>query len=89
MTFRLVQLTDLHLFADHDATLKGIPTRDCLLDVLKLIAEQETGFEHLIVTGDHTHDELPATYQDVRSLLSPWISRLHIVPGNHDDRPLI
>lgn len=89
MIFRLVQLTDLHLFADHNVTLKGIPTRDCLLDVLRLITEQETDFEHLIVTGDHTHDELPATYQDVRLLLSPWISRLHIVPGNHDDRPLI
>jgi Icc protein len=89
MTFRLVQLTDLHLFADQDATLKGIPTRDCLLDVLQLIAAQETDCEHLIVTGDHTHDELPATYQDVRSLLTPWISGLHIVPGNHDDRPLM
>jgi 3',5'-cyclic AMP phosphodiesterase CpdA len=41
------------------------------------------------VTGDHTHDERPETYAFVRELLAPFLDRLWLVPGNHDDRALL
>lgn len=83
---RILQLTDLHLFQDEEATLKGIPTRQTLQEVVAQILEQEPEFDHVVITGDHTHDERAESYTAVRELLAPWIDRLAIVPGNHDDR---
>jgi len=85
-TIRLLQLTDLHLFRDPQETLKGIPTQETLGIVLDVIQAREPTFDQVIVTGDHTHDELPETYQIVREMLGAWDDRLLIVPGNHDDR---
>ncbi len=86
---RIVQLTDLHLFAEPEERLFGIPTRELLLDVTAHIERNEGRVDHLVVTGDHTHDELPQTYQAVREILGPWLDRLWQVPGNHDDRALL
>lgn len=83
---RIVQLTDLHVFSDRRAQLFGIPTRETLAEVLAHVDANAGRVDHVVVTGDHTHDELPAAYADVRSLLSPWHDRLWQVPGNHDDR---
>lgn len=89
MTVRILQLTDLHLFRDPDARLKGIPTRELLVDVISHVKEAAGEIDHVIVTGDHTHDELPESYEAVRGLLSPWMDRLRQVPGNHDDRAVL
>jgi len=83
---RILQLSDLHLFADPDGILFGIPTRTLLRDVLAHVEASGLQPDHVVVTGDHTHDELPATYAAVRELLGPYLDRLHLVPGNHDDR---
>ena len=86
VTVRILQLTDLHVFQDPEACLKGIPTRELLADVVRHICESGQTFEHVVVTGDHTHDEMAESYQAVRQILSPWLDRLWQVPGNHDDR---
>jgi Icc protein len=84
--FRILQLTDLHVFKDPNALLKGIPTRLLLEDVVRHVLTYGQTFDAVIVTGDHTHDELPESYAAVRELLSPWLHQLFQVPGNHDDR---
>lgn len=86
---RILQLTDLHVFSEAGQQLKGIPTRECLQDVVDYIMANEEPFDHVIVTGDHTHDELPESYAAVREILTPWHDRLWQVPGNHDDRILL
>jgi Icc protein len=86
---RIVQLTDLHLFADPDERLFGIPTRELLRDVVAHVERHAGRVDHLVVTGDHTHDELPETYEAVRAILRPWLDRLWQVPGNHDDRTVL
>lgn len=88
-TTRIVQLTDLHLFEDPDGRLMEIPTRELLLSVLEHVKQSGGRVDHLVVTGDHAHDELPATYRAVRSILEPWCDRLWLVPGNHDDRAVL
>lgn len=87
--FRILQLTDLHVFKDPTATLKGIPTRTLLEDVVRHVQSSGNVFDAVVVTGDHTHDELPESYEAVRSLLSPWLNQLYLVPGNHDDRTVM
>ncbi|MEO2016595.1 MAG: metallophosphoesterase [Fuerstiella sp.] len=86
---RILQLTDLHVFCEPELRLKGIPTRECLQDVVAWILQNEAPFDHLIVTGDHTHDEQPQSYQAVQQILTPWADRIWQVPGNHDDREIL
>jgi len=88
-TTRILQITDLHLFSEPDRRLQGIPTRKLLLSVLEHVQRSGEYVDHLIVTGDHTHDELPETYRAVGSILEPWRDRLWQVPGNHDDRTMM
>lgn len=88
-TVRILQLTDLHVFKDAGECLKGIPTRELLEDVVRHILATGESFDHVIVTGDHTHDELPESYAAVRQILTPWLDRLRQVPGNHDHRTVL
>lgn len=85
-TTRILQLSDLHAFADPDGRLFGIPTRELLAAVVAHARESGVHPDHVVVTGDHTHDERPETYAAVRELLEPFRDRLWLVPGNHDDR---
>ncbi|MEQ9408413.1 MAG: phosphodiesterase [Fuerstiella sp.] len=86
---RILQLTDLHVFAEPNTRLKGIPTRECLQDVVAWVQQQQAEFDHVIVTGDHTHDERPESYAAVQQILAPWADRLWQIPGNHDDRAVL
>ncbi len=88
-TTRILQLTDLHLFDQPEETLKGIPTRETLQAVVSAILENEDEFDHVVITGDHTHDEQMESYQAALGILDPWMDRLTIVPGNHDDRDVM
>lgn len=89
MTTRIVQLTDLHLFRNPDERLFGIPTRELAEDVLAHVAEHAGRVDHLVITGDHSHDDLPETYEALRELLTPWLDRLWPLPGNHDARAVL
>ena len=89
LSTRILQLTDLHVFRDPDARLRGIPTFQLLCDVVKHIKQSGEEFDFVVVTGDHTHDELHESYSAVRQVLSPWLDRLFQVPGNHDDRAVL
>src|SRR6478736_4603855 len=85
---RIVQLTDLHLYADPDARFYEIPTRELLQDVVAHVEQNAGRVDHLVVTGDHTNDDLAVTYGAVRDILRPWHDRLWFVPGNHEDRAI-
>ena len=89
LSTRILQLTDLHVFRDPDARLRGIPTFQLLCDVVEHIKQSGEEFDFVVVTGDHTHDELQESYSAVRQVLSPWLDRLFQVPGNHDDRAVL
>ncbi len=83
---RIVHLTDPHLFEDPEARFYGIPTRELLQDVAFDIEQNAGRVDHLVVTGDHTSDDLAASYEAVRDILWPRLDRAWFVPGNHDDR---
>jgi Icc protein len=89
MTTRLLQLTDLHLFAEADTRLRDVPTRDTFHDVLEYIESHEDDFDGTVITGDLTHDERAETYHILRTALGNRVASCSIIPGNHDDRRLI
>lgn len=86
MTTRILQLTDLHLFADPEELLFGIPTRELLQETIAHAVASGERFDHVVVTGDHTHDESTGACAGAREALAPWLDRLWQLPGNHDDR---
>ena len=67
---RIVQLTDLHLYADPDARFYEIPTRELLEDVVAHVehVRQVAGVEHIGLGGDYDGvDRLPTGLEDVSS----------------------
>lgn len=89
MTTQILQLSDVHRFADPDEQLFGIPTSELFEDVLAHVQQSGLRPDHVVVTGDHTHDELPETYAAVRERLAPFLDCLWLLPGNHDDRAVL
>lgn len=85
----ILHLTDLHLLADADALLKGVPTRETLRLVLAQARESGREFDAIVITGDCAHDEQRPSYVALRELLGDWGERCLFVPGNHDDRALL
>lgn len=89
MSTLVLQLSDLHLFAEPDAVLRQVPTRDSLAEVLDAVRATGLEFDRAVVTGDFTHDERRETYQAAYRLLDDWLDRCHVLPGNHDCRELL
>lgn len=79
----IIQISDLHLFADAGATLAGVNTRQSLLKVLRAITENESP-DLLLITGDMAHDEELSTYRQLKVLLDKLHIEYYCLPGNHD-----
>ncbi|MEY2727762.1 MAG: 3,5-cyclic adenosine monophosphate phosphodiesterase CpdA [Planctomycetota bacterium] len=85
----ILQLSDLHLFSSPTSLLRSVATHETLLQVVRHIQDSGLCPDHVVITGDHTHDELPESYAAVADLVRPWRDRLWQIPGNHDDRQLL
>lgn len=48
----LVQLSDSHLFAEAEASLLGMNTRDSLRAVIDLVLKQQPNIDLMLATGD-------------------------------------
>lgn len=82
----VLQLSDPHLLQDPHARLRGVPTRQTLHDVLELARKRLPRIDRVVLTGDLAHDEHPATYRALHSLLGRDGDKALALPGNHDDR---
>ena len=83
---RILHLTDPHLFADSDGSLRGTVTQASLQRVLDHYLAGDWKADRIIVTGDLIQDDSAAAYQRFRELMLPLNMRVHCVPGNHDIR---
>ncbi|MEX5541640.1 3',5'-cyclic-AMP phosphodiesterase [Pseudomonas poae] len=81
----LVQLSDSHLFAEGDATLLGMNTRDSLHRVVALVREQQPCVDLVLATGDLSQDGTLASYQQFREMTAPLGAPTRWIPGNHDE----
>jgi Icc protein len=91
MTFRIVQITDCHLFADPDRALRGVVTWPRFVAMLQQVRHPVADVDLLVLTGDTAHDESIETYRSIRELMkdcfgAAWNERLRVIPGNHDNR---
>ncbi|MGA9856119.1 MAG: 3',5'-cyclic-AMP phosphodiesterase [Gammaproteobacteria bacterium] len=80
---RLLQITDTHLYAQPEKTLYGVNTWTSLQQVLAAVQRQPK--PHLVLaTGDLVHDESPAGYQLLVSMLRTLDTPVAAIAGNHD-----
>ncbi len=86
MTAKIIQITDLHLFAERGGTLAGMATWDTFEAVLSMIDERDGDADRIVITGDIAQDEAPQTYVLLREALGAWAGRSLLIPGNHDNR---
>jgi Icc protein len=81
---RLLQLTDLHLYADPDGRLLGQNTRRTFAAVLALAMSKDWPPDAVVLTGDLVHDERIEGYQFLTQRLAELQVPCHCIPGNHD-----
>jgi Icc protein len=81
---RILQLTDLHLFADPNGRLLGQTTRLTFESVIALAQRLRWRPDALVLTGDLIHDESLEGYRFLRQRLEQLDVTCFCLPGNHD-----
>lgn len=79
----LLQITDTHLYAEPDKKLYGVNTRSSLTRVLAAVRRKPKP-DLVLATGDLVHDESPAGYQILASMLQTLQTPVAAIAGNHD-----
>ena len=80
----IIQITDLHLFADRNKTDNNINTFKSAQSVLEAINTNEVGFDMLILSGDLSGDESYESYENLKYLLRNFKCPIYLMSGNHD-----
>ena len=83
-SFRVLQLTDTHLFAQAQETLLGLPTQLCLQRIIDRILNQPQLPDFIVLTGDLSQDGRAESYANLSALLEPLGLPIYWIPGNHD-----
>ncbi len=81
---RVVQITDTHLFADPRQALLGCPTGSTLVAVVAEVERYQP--DVILLTGDLSQDETPASYEHLLACLRPLTCPIYWTGGNHDHR---
>ncbi|MEI7950141.1 MAG: 3',5'-cyclic-AMP phosphodiesterase [Gammaproteobacteria bacterium] len=84
-SYRLVQVTDTHLYADTSHVLVGMNCEEGLQDVMALIRKKEKVIAGVLLTGDASQDNSAMSYRRLHATLATLGARQHWIPGNHDE----
>jgi 3',5'-cyclic-AMP phosphodiesterase len=84
-SYRLVQVTDTHLYADVSHVLVGMNCEQGLNDVMDLIRSKEKVIAGVLLTGDASQDNSAGSYQRLHRTLGTLGARQYWIPGNHDE----
>jgi len=84
-TFRILHLTDTHLYADPRGRLLGQNTRQTLDLVLDTVSRSLGPIDLILLTGDLVHDESQEGYSYLKQRLAALKTPYYCLPGNHDE----
>lgn len=82
---RVVQISDIHLFADKNKALLGVKTHESLAAVLALLKADKKQPDVILLTGDLSQDETETAYMAVTEYMKDFPVPIYWIPGNHDD----
>src|SRR5690606_17143686 len=82
---RMIQISDIHLFADRERALLGVKTQQSFDAVVNEVRAKEQGkLDAIILSGDLSQDGTAASYQYFLQQLAPCKVPIYAFPGNHD-----
>lgn len=90
-SIKILQITDLHLFASPSKSLLNINPYDNFQKVLKSIQKQSASAppDLTIFSGDISQDYSPESYEIVKKCLPIFKNKVAFIPGNHDSPKLL
>lgn len=80
---RIIQLSDLHLFADPQQILMGVNTQESFNAIVAMLKKEK--FSFAILSGDLGQDGSEKAYLRIAKALKFFQVPIYYVPGNHDD----
>jgi Icc protein len=80
----IAQVTDMHLFANQNQELLGMPTTESFQAVIQRLKDLRSELDLLLLTGDLSGDGTLESYENVQNLLLPLQIPAYWLPGNHD-----
>ncbi|PCJ43422.1 MAG: 3',5'-cyclic-AMP phosphodiesterase [SAR86 cluster bacterium] len=83
-SYRVIQITDSHLFADESMALVGMNCQEGLEDVIELVKEHEEAIDCILCTGDIAQDASQAAYNRFAAQINTLDAPQLWIPGNHD-----
>lgn len=83
-TLRVLQVTDPHLFASREETLRGCATWQTLNDTVDHYLARDWRADIVYLTGDLVQDDSREAYRNLRAAIDRLQLPVYIVPGNHD-----
>lgn len=86
-TFRLIQITDPHLFKDEGGELLGLNTQQSFAQVLEEIKTSSFPYELVLATGDLVQDRKTESYQRFSQQIISLSKPVLWTTGNHDYLP--
>ncbi len=87
--FRLIQITDTHLFDDSAGSLLGVNTFESFCAVLEAVKREAVKPDLLLITGDLSQDYSLGSYQRLADEVKKLQVPAYFVPGNHDDSKVL
>ena len=84
LMINIIQITDLHLYADRNKTANNINTFESAQLVFEAIDANEVGFDMLILSVDLSDDESDESYENLKYLLRNFECPIYLMSGNHD-----
>ena len=67
----IAQVTDMHLFANQNQELLGMPTTESFQAVIERLKDLRCELDLLLLTGDLSGDGTLASYESLQNLLLP------------------
>ncbi len=82
---KVLQFSDMHLFAEPDKTLLGLDTQQSFLEVLRKAQATHWPADLILITGDLAQDGSREAYQRLQQRFAALSTPTYRLPGNHDD----
>lgn len=87
--WRIVQLTDSHLYKDPGSRLMGMNTAASFAAVVDLVRQERPHIDFILGTGDITQDASVEGYDRFRKAALSLCPKMAWIPGNHDEAELM
>lgn len=81
----LLQISDLHIFANDDESFDEVDTKQSLADVIALLQQNDPEYDLIVASGDLVQHANEKAYERVVEGLATLTGPIFTLPGNHDD----